>query len=101
VAGFLIPAQYTLTSGASPYNVFHIAFGVIGLFLVLSGRGVSFFNFGFGLIDIYQAIASLLNLPPREFFHWTRVDDILHVVLGVALVLIGLFGILKQTEETT
>jgi hypothetical protein len=102
VAGFLVPRRYNLTSGAAPYNVFHIIFGVVGLLIAISGKGrlPSLYNFGFGLIDLYQAIASFLNLPLREFFLWTRVDDILHVLLGVALVLIGLFGILKQKEET-
>ena len=57
-----------------------------------------FFNLVFGLIDLYQAVASYLNLPPKQFFLWTRVDDILHVVLGVALFLIGLYGILKVKE---
>src|SRR6478672_4364010 len=92
LAGFLVPRQYSLTSGAAPYNVFHIAFGVVGLLIAISGKGrlPGFFNFSFGLIDLYQAIASFLNLPPKGFFLWTRVDDILHVVLGVALVLIGL-----------
>jgi hypothetical protein len=73
------------------------------LLIATSGKGrqASFFNFDFGLIDLYQAIASFLNLPPRGFFLWTRVDDILHVVLGVALVLVGLFGILRHKEETT
>ena len=103
VAGFLVPHQYSLTSGAAPYNVFHIVFGVVGLLIAISGKGrlANFFNFDFGLIDLYQAIASFLNLPPKGFFLWTRVDDILHVVLGVALVLIGLFGLLRQKEETT
>jgi hypothetical protein len=103
VAGFLIPGQYSLTSGAAPYNVFHITFGLIGLIVVLSGkpRPASFFNLGFGLIDIYQALASSLNLPPKQLFLWTRIDDILHVILGLGLVLAGLYGILKQQEETT
>ena len=68
--------------------------------MVFSGRPkpVCFFNLIFGLIDLYQAVASYLNLPPKQFFLWTRVDDILHVVLGVALFLIGLYGILKVKE---
>jgi hypothetical protein len=75
-------------------------FGLIGLLMVFSGRPqpVCFFNLVFGLIDLYQAIASYLNLPPKQFFLWTRVDDILHIILGVALVLIGLYGILNQKE---
>jgi hypothetical protein len=100
IAGFLVPQQYSLTSGAAPYNIFHIAFGVIGLLMVLSGkpRFASIFNLDFGLIDIYQAIASFLNLPPKESFLWTRVDDVLHVVLGLGLFLIGLYGILAKKE---
>ena len=48
VAGF--PAQLSLTSGAAPYNVFHILFGTIGLFVLWTRKDslVSFFNFGFG-----------------------------------------------------
>lgn len=101
IAGFLTPPQASLTSGAAPYNIFHIIFGAIGLLFVLAKKQqfINLFNFGFGLIDIYQAIASYLSLPPKQFFLWTRVDDILHVVLGVGLVLIGLYGILKQKEE--
>ena len=100
IAGSFVPPQFSLTSGAAPYNMFHIVFGLIGLLMLFSGRPqpVCFFNLVFGLIDLYQAVASYLNLPPKQFFLWTRVDDILHVVLGVALFLIGLYGILKQKE---
>jgi len=98
IAGFLTPPQASLTSGAAPYNIFHIIFGIIGLLMVFA-RKPHYFNFGFGLIDIYQAIASYRNLPPKQFFLWTGVDDILHVVLGVGLALLGLYGILKQKEK--
>lgn len=97
VAGFLLPAEMSLTSGAPAYNVFHIAFGIIGL-IVLRTRNqlwISFFNAGFGLIDLYQAVASFTDLPPKQYFLWTRVDDILHVVFGLALVLIGSYGLLR------
>jgi len=50
------------------------------------------FNMGFGLIDLYQAWASFAHLPPEQYFLWTRVDDILHVVIGTSLVGIGLYG---------
>jgi hypothetical protein len=101
VAGFLIPAEKSLTSGAAPYNVFHIVFGVIGLLLVWSRREspIGFFNLGFGLIDLYQAAASLLNLPPKQYFLWTRVDDILHILIGLALVIIGCYGMLKRERR--
>jgi hypothetical protein len=34
VAGFLVPPQHSLTSGAAPYNVFHIFFGTFGLVIL-------------------------------------------------------------------
>ena len=101
VAGFLVPAQQSLTSGAPPYNVFHIVFGTIGLMLVLSRReaSVCLFNLGFGLIDLYQALASLANLPPKQYFLWTRTDDILHILIGLALVIIGGYGVMKRERR--
>jgi hypothetical protein len=101
VAGFLIPAQQSLTSGAAPYNVFHIFFGTFGLIVLWTRKDalVSFFNFGFGLIDLYQALASFANLPPKQYFLWTRTDDILHILIGLALVFVGGFGILKRRRQ--
>jgi hypothetical protein len=101
VAGFIIPAQHSLTSGAAPYNVFHIVFGTIGLIIVWSRkeRLISFFNAGFGFIYLYQALASYLYLPPKEYFLWTRVDDVLHILIGLALVIIGGYGIVKRERR--
>jgi hypothetical protein len=94
IAGFVVPAENSLTSGATPYNVFHIFFGVVGLLLVWSKKEplIVLFNMGFGLIDLYQAWASFAHLPPERYFLWTHVDDILHVVIGTTLVGIGLYG---------
>ena len=99
IAGFVIPERYSLTSGAAPYNLFHIFFGAIGLVLAMSNsdRLASLFNFGFGLIDLYQALASVLGLTPIEYFHWTFVDDVLHVLIGFALVFIGWYGLRKKS----
>jgi hypothetical protein len=101
VAGFLLPAQLSLTSDAAPYNVFHIFFGTIGLFVLWTRKDslVSFFNLGFGWIDLYQALASYANLPPKQYFLWTRADDILHILIGLALVFIGGYGILKRRRQ--
>ncbi|HKZ80851.1 MAG TPA: hypothetical protein VJ124_21440 [Pyrinomonadaceae bacterium] len=95
IGGFLIPPQLSLTSGATPYNIFHILFGVISLLILWSRKQklVSGFNLGFGLIDLYQAAASYLHLPPRDYFLWTGVDDILHVLIGVILAIIGFYGL--------
>jgi len=94
ILGFVVPAHKSLTSGATPYNIFHIVFGLIGAALVLSDHETSIrsFNIGFGVIDLYQALASFVNLFPKKYFRWTRLDDVLHVVVGAALVLIGLYG---------
>lgn len=102
VAGFLIPAQHSVTSGAPPYNIFHIIFGSVGLIVLWSTkeRLVSFFNAGFGLIDLYQALASRLHLFPEQYFLWTKVDDILHILIGLALVIMGGYGILKRERRS-
>jgi hypothetical protein len=102
VAGFLIPAGRGLTSGAPAYNVFHLIFGVIGLVILTTRRQwlISFFNAGFGLIDLYQALASYLNLPPKNYFLWTRVDDILHILIGSVLVIIGCYGMFKRQRRS-
>lgn len=101
IAGFIIPPERSLTSGATPYNIFHIAFGLVGLLCVWSrnGRLISGFNFGFGLIDLYQAVASYLHLPPEQYFLWTKVDDILHVVIGAFLLAVGAAGLLRNRER--
>jgi len=95
IAGFVIPEQYSLMSGATPYNVFHLIFGAIGLLLISTNSDLlaSFFNLGFGLIDLYQVLASVVGLTPIEYFHWTYLDDVVHVLLGFALVIIGGYGI--------
>jgi hypothetical protein len=97
IAGFIIPERYSLTSGAAPYNLFHIFFGAIGLMLVMTNSELlaSIFNFGFGLIDLYQVLASVVGLTPIQYFHWTFVDDVLHVLIGFALVIIGGHGLTR------
>ena len=97
IAGFVIPEQYTLMSGSAPYNLFHIFFGAIGLLLTMSNNDLaaSSFNFGFGLLDLYQVLASVVGLTPIQYFHWTYADDVLHVLIGFALVIIGGRGLMR------
>lgn len=94
VLGFLIPQNKSLTSGAPAYNLFHIASGLIGLVIVFFGDEIHFraFNIAFGAMDLYQAVASFAHLFPEKYFRWTRVDDILHIVIGLILVAVGVFG---------
>lgn len=96
IAGFLIPEQYSLMSGAAPYNLFHLIFGATGLFLVTATKSdlwASAFNFGFGLIDLYQVLASVVGLTPIQYFHWTFADDVAHVLIGFALTIVGGYGL--------
>jgi len=62
IAGFVIPERYSLMSGAAPYNLFHIIFGCIGLLITMTNSDAlaSSFNLGFGLIDLYQVLASVV-----------------------------------------
>ncbi len=94
VAGFLLPPEKALTSGAPVYNLFHIAFGALGLVLLVlrNEKFIRLFNLGFGLIDLYQALASFAHLFPEQYFKWTRADDVLHIIIGAALVAVGLYG---------
>jgi hypothetical protein len=95
IAGFLIPPRLALMSGSPAYNIFHIAFGVIGTGLVLarSAVGIAGFNLGFGALDLYQAAAGLIGFFPARQFRYRTADHVLHVVLGVALVVVGALGL--------
>jgi hypothetical protein len=93
VAGFLIPKDKGLTSGAPAYNVFHILFGIAGIMVATHHHGqIRYFNIGFGLIDLYQAAASYMHWFPEEQFRWKRADDVLHIVIGAGLVLVGILA---------
>jgi hypothetical protein len=99
ILGFVVPEQYSLTSGAAPYNLFHILFGAIGLFIVSLKRELyaALFNILFGAIDLYQALASFIGLTPKQYFLWTPVDDYLHVLIGIALIAVGSKALLRKT----
>lgn len=94
ILGFVIPQNKSLTSGAPAYNIFHIIFGLAGLAILYFNHDscIRAFNIGFGLIDLYQAAASFAHVFPEKYFRWTRVDDVLHIVIGAALVIVGIFG---------
>ena len=95
IAGFLIPHRFALMSGAPAYNIFHIVSGVIGTALVLAKRstGVATFNLGFGIADLYQAVAGVAGFFPARAFRYKPADHVLHVVLGLALAAVGWMGL--------
>lgn len=103
IAGFVIPAQYSPMSGTVPYNLFHIFFGAVGLLITMANNDglASSFNLGFGLIDLYQVLASVIGLTPIQYFHWTFADDVLHILIGFALVIIGGRGLTRIWNGST
>jgi hypothetical protein len=42
-----------------------------------------------------------VGLAPIQYFNWTYVDDVVHVLLGFALVLIGGYGLLNWKETVS
>ena len=93
ILGFVIPKDKGLTSGAPAYNVFHIIFGLAGIMIATHHYDyIRAFNIGFGVIDLYQAAASYLHIFPEKQFRWKRADDVLHIVIGAGLVLVGILG---------
>jgi hypothetical protein len=90
--GELGPAGASLTSAATPYNVFHLVAAAVGLAVFSSGsaRAAAGFNFGFGLIDLYQAVAGVWGWAPARLFQLRPADHVIHVVLGAALVAVAL-----------
>jgi Domain of unknown function (DUF4383) len=94
VAGFIIPKDKAATSGAPAYNVFHLIFGSLGVACARSRRRwpARVFNVGFGVVDLYQAVASRRGWFPQRWFRWKTADDVLHVVIGAGLVAAGLSG---------
>jgi hypothetical protein len=94
ILGFVTPPSLALMSGATPYNLFHLFFGLVGVGLLFTKRLslAKIFNIGFGAIDLYQAVASFAGLFPTALFAYKRADDVLHIVLGLLLVGVGLLA---------
>jgi hypothetical protein len=94
ILGFVLPPGPM--SGAHPYNYFHIAFGAVGVVLVLfkQPKPIAAFNFGFGLIDLWQAVAGIVGkLFPDDLFALKPADHVLHIVIGALLVVVGYMGL--------
>jgi len=92
--GFLLPARLSLLSGATPYNVFHLLAGAVGMAVVMRGSAAAAaaFNLVFGCIDLYQALAGVTGLFPARWFALTPADHVVHVLIGLFLVTVGWLG---------
>ncbi len=101
ILGFVTPKEMALMSGAAPYNLFHIFFGIVGMVVAATKRlpPARAFNVGFGAIDLYQAVASFAGLFPTALFAYKRADDVLHVLLGLILVGVGLLADRKPPQQ--
>lgn len=100
ILGFLIPPESSLTSGSPLYNAFHIVSGFVGIVFWLANkeRAAETFNIGFGLIDLYQALASSQHLFPEQYFRWMRADDVLHIAIGLFLIAVGCYGMINRKK---
>lgn len=93
VAGFVVPPAKAPTSGAPAYNTFHLVFGVVGIGLGIAGATPArAFTIAFGLIDLYQLVASRAGWYPKQVFRWTPTDDVLHLIVGLGLIGVGVFA---------
>ncbi|HEX3695320.1 MAG TPA: DUF4383 domain-containing protein [Polyangia bacterium] len=94
IAGFLVPSRMALMSGACPYNVFHLIAGSVGLALAFSNsaQAATAFNVGFGVVDLYQAVAGVVGFFPAGVFALRPADHVVHAALGLLLVVVGWHG---------
>lgn len=86
--GLILPASWSPMSTATSYDFFHVVFGVLSILSGLEGNALAArsFLFGFGLIDLYQAVASMYGWFPASWFQWRPADDWMHWLVGAALV---------------
>jgi hypothetical protein len=101
VLGFVVPARLSLMSGAVPYDLFHLVFGLLGLGLLRFGspRAPVLFNLGFGLFDLWQAVAGVGGWFPAELFELRPADHVVHVVFGLVLTGAGIMGLRAATSS--
>jgi hypothetical protein len=95
VAGFLVPSHLSPISGAAPYNLFHLAAGLMAHAVAITGRPglVASFNLLFGLFDIWQAVAGPAGVFPAQVFELRPADHLMHGLVGTLLVYVGGRGV--------
>lgn len=100
IYGYFLPKGSGFISNEDFYNLFHIDAGLIGIIVLLTMnvKIVRGYNIILGIIYLYQAAASYLNIFPDETFKYTVTDDIIHLDIGLTLLLIGLIA-KKNIEE--
>jgi uncharacterized membrane protein YiaA len=84
------------------HNIIHLLFGVVGLALARSTPGAVNYLIGGGVIYLVVWIYGLLVAESSQanFVPLNNADDWLHLLLGVGMVALGLFG-RSASRETT
>lgn len=95
VLGFVVPERLAPMSGATAYNLFHLAAGLVAGAAALSRRPAlaAAFNLGFGLFDLWQVPAGALALFPAGLFALRPADHVVHALVGAPLALLGALGL--------
>jgi hypothetical protein len=101
VSGLLRRDPDGLMSQAVPYDLFHLAFGALGVTLGLrrGPRPAAGFNLGFGLLDLYQVLAGLSGAFPAALFDLRPGDHAVHLLLGLVLVALGVAGLRGHRDQ--
>jgi hypothetical protein len=99
LSSLVLPAGFSPMSSAVAYDIFHIVFGTLGVLIVVSRstRSAALFNLGFGMVDLYQAVAGVAGVFPAAVFGLRPADHVAHVLLGFLLVAFGIRGIATST----
>jgi hypothetical protein len=107
VSGLVLPAGSSPMSSAPAYDIFHILFGTLGVLIVVgrwfgssiggaaarAGEFAARFNLGFGLVDLYQALAGVVGFFPAQVFGLRPADHVVHVLFGLLLAAFGARGL--------
>lgn len=97
----LVLGGAALGAGEAPaYAAFHAVAAVLALAAALVARGTAApaFCLALGAADLYQAVASAAGWFPREAFRWTPTDDVVHLVLGPLLLVLGAAALLRPAR---
>ncbi len=91
----MLPSSAQIMSNATPYNVFHIVAGLVGIGILLLRKRilVSAFNLFFGLVDLYQALAGIMGIFPADLFALRPADHVVHIAVGLPLATLGALGL--------
>jgi preprotein translocase subunit Sss1 len=76
------------------HNVVHLLFGVVGLSMAKNAKSATSYLIGGGVIYLVLALYGVLidHKTSANFVPLNDADNLLHLVLGLGMVLLGLIG---------